>query len=70
MNPFGMSRRQRFCNRVLFYLIVGATLWVLNWAVVPTPEDEMAKWEAQGVARAFIAAPPAEVERYLMSLSR
>lgn len=66
----GLSLRERVCSRLLFYAIVVSGLWAMNRLMPDPAAVEEAKWEALGVARAYIAVPVEEVERLLIRESR
>ena len=56
MTAIGITRNQRVASRVLFYLGVVITMWVMN-ALSPRPADAQLSDEAVGAAKVYIASP-------------
>ena len=70
MVTLGVSRRDRMISRICFYLVVGMVMWGTNRLIPDFAALEAQKWEASGVARAYIAVPMNEMEKILIRESR
>lgn len=61
MNTLGISLKERVISRVVFYLCVGFTMWVLN-KIVPEPMVQAyAQWEIVDPTAPLIAVPLSEL---------
>lgn len=62
VGSLGISRKERRISRVVFYLLVILVMWGTNLLTPDFKALEAQRWEAQGVARPYIAVSASEWE--------